>query len=104
MMITGAVLTGAYALPLIGYGAFIVAAGKQVDDETGVAESGGNIVGGVLLTMGIIGLAVGAPLLGVGAARFSKYQKWKKGQQARFLPAAGRTPFGTITPGFEVRF
>ncbi|WP_434415400.1 hypothetical protein [Nannocystis pusilla] len=104
MMITGAVLTGAYALPLIGYGAFIVAAGKQVDDETGVVESGGNIVGGVLLTMGIIGLAVGAPLLGVGAARFSKYQKWKKGQQARFLPAAGRTPFGTITPGFEVRF
>ncbi|PCC66570.1 hypothetical protein SAMN02745121_00701 [Nannocystis exedens] len=104
MLITGAVLTGAYALPLIGYGAFVVAAGKKVDDETGVVETGGNIVGGVLLTMGIIGLAVGAPLLGVGAARFSKYQKWKKGQQAKFLPAAGRTPFGTITPGFEIRF
>ncbi|MCY1062957.1 hypothetical protein [Nannocystis sp. SCPEA4] len=107
MMITGAVLTGAYALPLIGYGAYAVAIGKKADDatgNTGAVETGGNIVGGVLLTMGIIGLAVGAPLLGVGAARFSKYQKWKKGQQALFLPSAGRTPFGTITPGFEIRF
>jgi hypothetical protein len=107
MMITGAVLTGAYALPLIGYGAYAVVAGKKADEATGgtgVVETGGNIVGGVLLTMGIIGLAVGAPLLGVGAARFSKYQKWKKGQQAQLLPAAGRTPFGTITPGFEIRF
>lgn len=107
MMITGAVLTGAYALPLIGYGAFVVVLGKKADDEVGgmgVVETGGNILGGVLLTMGIIGLAVGAPLLGVGAARFSKYQKWKKSQQAMFLPSAGRTPFGTITPGLEIRF
>lgn len=106
MMITGAVLVGAYALPLIGYGASTVALGRKLDAAsgmTGVATAGGNILGGALLAMGVIGLAVGAPLLGVGAARFSKYRKWKNNQVA-LLPAASRTVFGTITPGLEIRF
>lgn len=106
MLISGAVIVGAYSLPLIGYGAYVVALGRAADkavDGMGVVETGGNIVGGVLLTMGIIGLAVGGPLLGVGAYRFSKYQKWKSSQTV-FLPSAGRTAFGTITPGLEIRF
>ncbi|HEY8380337.1 MAG TPA: hypothetical protein VIK91_27815 [Nannocystis sp.] len=107
MLISGAVIVGAYSLPLIGYGAAVVAAGRAADEatgDTGVVEAGGNILGGALLAMGVIGLAVGGPLLGVGAYRFSKYQKWKQGQQALILPSAGRTAFGTITPGLEIRF
>jgi len=107
MMISGAVITGAVALPLIGYGAAIVVLGKRADDEVdgmGVAQTGGNILGGVVIALGVVALAVGAPLLGVGAYRFSKYRKWHKGQQAHWSPSSGRTAHGTWTTGVTLRF
>ena len=107
MMISGAVITGAVALPLIGYGAAIVVLGKRADDDIdgmGVAQTGGNILGGVVIALGVVALAVGAPLLGVGAYRFSKYKKWQKGQQARWSPNSGRTAHGTWTTGVTLRF
>ena len=107
MMISGAVVTGAVALPLIGYGAYIIVVGKRVDDAVdgdGVVQSAGNVLGGVVLAFGVIALAVGAPLLGVGASRFSKYQKWKDGQQVKWSPSSGRTAHGTWTTGVTLRF
>jgi len=106
MMISGAVITGAVALPLIGYGAAIVVLGKRDDDVDGmgVAQTGGNILGGVVIALGVVALSVGAPLLGVGAYRFSKYKKWQKGQQAHWSPSSGRTAHGTWTTGVTLRF
>lgn len=107
MMISGAVITGAYALPLIGFGAYTIVVAKKADDVVGgmgIVQGAGALAGGIAVAFGMIGLAVGAPLLGVGAYRFSKYQKWKAGQTARFSPSAGRTAFGTITPGLVINF
>lgn len=106
MMITGAAITGAYALPLIGYGAYVTVLFKRADDEVngmGVVETGGNILGGTLIVLGILGLGVGAPLLGVGAYRFSKYQDWKRGQVS-LQPSMNRTLHGTYTAGLSLRF
>lgn len=107
MLISGAVITGAYALPLIGFGAYTIVLSKQVDDAAGgvgVVKGAGSLAGGIAIAFGMIGLAVGAPLIGVGAVRMSKYNKWKSGQTARLMPTAGRTAFGTITPGLVINF
>lgn len=99
MMITGAVITGAYALPFIGWGAYVIAVTDPNDDVGGI----GTLAGVALVTMGLIGLSVGAPLLGVGAYRFSKYQKWKNGQVS-LQPSMNRTMHGTYTAGLSLRF
>ena len=69
----------------------------------GVVEAGGNIVGGTLIVLGVLGLGVGVPLLGVGGYRFSKYQKWKRGEVS-LRPSMNRTMHGTYTSGFTLRF
>lgn len=106
MMIAGAAITGAYALPLIGYGAYVTIIFKRADDDVngmGVVEAGGNILGGTLIVLGVLGLGVGVPLLGVGGYRFSKYQKWKRGEVS-LRPSMNRTMHGTYTSGFTLRF
>lgn len=107
MLVAGSLVTGLYALPLIGWGVSVIIAARRVDDVTGgtgVVSTAGNIGGGIGIGFGMVGLAVGVPLIAVGAIRLGKYNKWKQGQQAMLLPRAGRTAFGTITPGVEIRF
>lgn len=104
MMITGAVITGAYALPMLAAGTVLLVASSRVSSDASPGDEFGGGIGVLAVAMGLIGLAVGAPLLGVGAYRFSKYRQWKAGQSARFVPTAGRTAFGTVTPGLVFRF
>ncbi|MCB9569295.1 MAG: hypothetical protein H6710_19130 [Myxococcales bacterium] len=106
MMITGAVITGVYALPMTFWGTWIIVASRRaemnLDDQ--VVETLGAVVGGTILAFGIIGLGVGVPLLGVGAARFSRWREWKETHQARLNFGVGRTAFGTLTPSLTLRF
>ena len=106
MMISGGVITGLYALPLSLWGIVIIAASKKAANETssdGVAKAGGAL-GGIVLGFGLVGLAVGVPLLGVGGSRFSKWRKWKQANKVALAPNVGRTAFGTYTPGVALRF
>lgn len=106
MLISGAAITGAFALPMIAYGTYVTILFRRVDDDVdgmGVVATGGNILGGTLIVLGVIGLGVGAPLLGVGAYRFSKYQKWKRGEVS-LQPSFNRTMHGTYTSGLTLRF
>jgi len=106
MMITGGVITGLYALPLTIYGTAIIVASRRVSDTEGGEVGGavGGALGGVVLGLGVVGLAVGVPLLGVGASRFSKWRKWKENNNVALAPSVGRTAFGTYTPGVTLRF
>lgn len=108
MMITGAVITGAVALPVIFVGVNGIVQYNKIEknaDGTLVGEAAGlgKSLSITVLAFGLVFLAVGAPLLGVGAYRFTKWQKWKKGQQA-FMPSMNRTAHGTWTTGFALRF
>jgi hypothetical protein len=104
MMITGAVITGSVALPMIASGTYTLVSGRYVDDGTGDVEVNSNIVGGAVLAFGLISLAVGVPLLAVGAHRFKKWRKWKNGQQVQWAPSMNRTAHGTFTTGVALRF
>lgn len=109
MLISGAVVTGAVGLPLVVYGAYIVAIGREVDREAdagGVVETAGNFVGGFFLVFGILALGAGIPLTIVGGIRLKKYNDWKNGQQqtVRLMPSSGRTAFGTQTVGLRLDF
>ena len=111
MLISGAVITGAVALPSLIFGAYTIAvfraAADQTDPNTGdVVRAGGNIAGGFFIVFGILALGAGVPLLAIGGSRMSKYNKWKASQpqQARLLPHSGRTAHGTWTTGFTLRF
>ncbi|MBK9755305.1 MAG: hypothetical protein IPO88_17720 [Nannocystis sp.] len=105
MMIAGAAITGAYALPLVGFGAYTIILSNRYDEVTGGGTQGlGAVAGGVLVAFGVIGLGVGVPLLGVGAYRFSKYLEWKKTNQVSLRPSMSRTMHGTYTTGVTLRF
>ncbi len=103
MMIPGAVITGVVGIPFTALGTTLVIAattGSNEGDATYIIGLGG----GFALAFGIAGLAVGGSLLGVGAARFSRYRKWKAANNTQLSMAVGRTRFGTITPGLTLRF
>jgi hypothetical protein len=110
MLISGSVIVGAVALPSAVFGAYVIAAGRAVNDATdntggtGGAAALGNAVGGFFVVFGILALGAGAPLIGVGAVRLKRYNDWKAGQQVRLTPHGGRTAYGTWTAGLQLRF
>ena len=101
MLVTGAAITGLYALPVTVWGTVIVASSRQQDDLGGVF---GTVIGGVVLFFGIAGLAVGVPLLGVGGARYANWRSWKNAQNARLSAGLTRSPYGTYSPALTLHF
>lgn len=108
LLIPGAIITGGIALPITVLGVVRLIQFNKLQRE---AEDLGTAVVGTLgkgasiaiIVTGLLFLAAGAPMLGVGAARLAKHQKWKNGQQA-LLPSMNRTAHGTWTGGFTLRF
>lgn len=101
MLITGATITGLYGLPVTIWGTVIIASTRQQDDFVGDL---GGVIGGFVLFFGVVGLAVGVPLLGVGGARYSRWRIWKDAQDARLSASVTRSPYGTYSPGLTLRF
>jgi len=108
MMITGAVITGAFALPFTFWGIYAYAQYNKLEKATDdpLLDTGAGLGKGAslaLIATGVIFLSVGGPLLGVGAYKFSKWRKWKSGNQA-LTPSMNRTAHGTWTGGLTLRF
>jgi hypothetical protein len=108
LMITGAVMTGAVGLPLTFYGIYGIILFNRA--ERAAADSGTedfrNLGRGAALGLTVFGLIIvsaGAPMLGVGAYKFSKWRKWKNEGHA-LLPMMNRTAHGTWTAGVGLRF
>lgn len=108
LLIPGAIITGGIALPITVLGVVRLIQfnkiQKQTDDGLVVAAAtfgkGASIA---VIVVGLLFLAAGAPMLGVGASRLAKHQKWKNGQQS-LLPSMNRTAHGTWTGGLTLRF
>lgn len=103
MLISGSVLLGVGLPILISGTILLVASRKTANDPEAVDDISGGL-GLFAMIFAVPMVAVGAPLLGIGAHRFSKYRKWKASHGARLVPTVGRTAFGTVTPGLVLRF
>lgn len=103
MLISGAVLVGVGLPILISGTILLVASRKTANDPEAVDDISGGL-GLFAMIFAVPMVAVGAPLLGIGAHRFSKYRKWKASHGAHLVPTVGRTAFGTVTPGLVLRF
>ena len=108
MMITGAVITGAFALPFTFWGIYAYAQYNKLEKATNdpLLDTGAGLGKGAslaLIATGLIFLSVGGPLLGVGAYKFSKWRKWKNEGHA-LMPMMNRTAHGTWTAGVGLRF
>lgn len=109
LLVSGAVVTGAVALPMLIGGVYIVAIGRAANNSTDgvegdIAETGTNFLGGFFLVFGILALGAGVPMLAIGGVRMKRYNDWKSGQQVRLLPHSGRTAHGTWTAGLKLQF
>jgi hypothetical protein len=108
LLIPGAIITGALGLPVTFIGIYDLIlfnkAQKEAPDGTTAAVAGlGKGASIAVIALGLIFLSVGAPMLGVGAYKLSKYQKWKREGHA-LLPTMQRTAYGTWTAGLAVNF
>jgi hypothetical protein len=108
LLIPGAIITGALGLPVTFIGIYDLIQfnkiQKQAQDGTTAAVAGlGKGASIAVIALGLIFLSVGAPMLGVGAYKLSKYQKWKREGHA-LLPTMQRTAYGTWTAGLAVNF
>lgn len=109
LLIPGAIITGALGLPITFWGVYLIIQynkiQKQTEEGTVVNAAAGLGKGASIAVtiFGLIFLSVGAPMLGVGAYKLSKYQKWKR-EGHSLLPAMNRTAHGTWTAGLAVNF
>lgn len=108
LLIPGAIITGGIALPITVLGVVRLIQFNKLQREaedlgTAVVSTFGKGASIAVIITGLLFLSAGAPMLGVGAYRLSKHEKWKRGQQA-FLPSMNRTAHGTWTGGFTLNF
>ena len=107
MLIPGAIITGGLGLPLTALGIVRLIQYNNIQKQTddGLVAAGAALGKGasiVVISFGVIFLAVGVPLLAVGAVKLSNYQKWKSGHA--LVPSMNRTMYGTWTAGVALRF
>jgi hypothetical protein len=109
LLIPGAIITGALGLPITFWGVYLIIQYNKIQRQTEegtVVNAAAGLGKGASIAVtifGLIFLSVGAPMLGVGAYKLSKYQKWKR-EGHSLLPAMNRTAHGTWTAGLAVTF
>jgi len=104
LMITGSVITGVIGLPFTILGTAVIVSNNRPSEDDDHHPFTGAMIGGAALTVGLVGLHVGVPLLGVGASRFSRWRKWKSANTMKISAGLARTNFGTPTPTLTFRF
>jgi hypothetical protein len=97
LMISGIVVAGVIGVPLTLAGAILLISANRSAD--GVGE-GASVLTFATLPVGLVGLAIGVPMLAVGIHRHRVYKAW---QRSQIEPSAGRTSHGTWTLGLTLR-
>ncbi len=104
MTITGGVLVGGFAPPLIGWSIALIADTRRCHAASGGAECGwGNLGAAVMLPFAVVALAVGTPLLVVGGRRIADWRRWQRAHRVTLGPSLRHAPRGLIV-GLELRF
>jgi len=99
MIIAGSALLVSTAIPGLAAGAYCMRHGSDslatlCTRDDGVAA----------LSLGVVALLVGAPLLTFGALRAKRYAAWTRQRRISLAPHTGRTAQGTPTAGLRLRF
>lgn len=97
MMVGGGFLTLSGAA--VSFGAVL----SFAEDARCHGECWGGLVGGIMMPFGVLGLAVGVPLLGVGIHRHRLSKRWRAERGLVLRPHLGRAR-NIWTVGLELRF
>lgn len=101
MLATGGVFT------VIGMSVVIAASVEFARTDCSESTDSGDcwraLTGAVMMPFGVVGLAVGVPLLGVGGHRNHVWRKWQRARGLALRPQFGRSR-GAWTMGLELRF
>lgn len=101
MMVGGGILTLGGAA--VSFGAVLSFAGDARCHSEQRGECWGGLVGGIMMPFGVLGLAVGVPLLGVGIHRHRLLKRWRAERGFVLRPHLGRARSIWIV-GLELRF
>lgn len=99
LLVTGGLITAGLGIPLFSVGAFAL----HKDLTTDCADCFYTFSAALFMPIGIVGLAVGVPLLAVGGHRLRAYRAWERKVGVSLRPHIGRD-HGVWTTGFELRF
>ena len=104
MTITGGVLVGGFAPPLIGWSIALMVDARRCHAETGSAEcSWSNLGAAIMLPFAVVALAAGTPLLVGGSRRIADWRRWQHAHRVTLRPTLRHAPRG-LTVGLELRF
>ena len=101
LMVPGGLLTALGTSVVIG--ASVAFARTDCSQSTDSGDCWLGLAGAIMMPIGVIGLAVGAPLLGVGVHRHRVWREWQREHGLTLRPQFGRSR-GAWTMGLELRF
>ena len=102
MIIGGALAVGPLAVPLVTFAALDFRNANLRDrDECSDCFTG--LLGRILMPIGIVAVAVGIPVLTVGALRLRAWKEWQREYGLTLRPQLARS-HGAWIPGLELRF
>lgn len=101
MMVPGGFFTVVGGAVVIGAGVAFARTDCSESSDSGDCWRG--LVGAIMMPIGVIGLGVGVPLLGVGAHRNRVWREWQREHGLALRPQFGRSR-GAWTMGLELRF
>jgi len=101
MLVTGGVLTTAGSALLATAAWSFAVTDCSGGSDTGACWAG--LVGAIAMPVGVVALAVGAPLLGAGVQRKRVWRAWQRERGVVLRPRLGRS-HGAWTVGFTLRF
>lgn len=99
MLITGSLATAGLGVPLVALGVGDLVRPR----DPGCADCFYGLAAAIIMPIGLASVAVGVPLIVVGARRHATWKAWQRKDAVKLSPRFGRS-HASWTAGFELRF
>ncbi len=103
LITAGAASIGLIGAPLVGTAIAGIVENTRCERAGGGSNCFSGLLAAIMLPIGILALAAGAPMLAVGVARLRAYKQWQSERRVALRPQLGRSR-GAWLPGLELRF
>lgn len=103
LITVGAASIGLIGAPLVGTAIAGIVENTRCERAGGGSNCVSGLLAGIMLPIGVLALAAGAPMLAVGVSRLRAYRQWQAGRRVALRPQLGRSR-GAWLPGLELRF